>query len=150
YYRGFHADRIKGRNLADHLRNLFYLPLSEIERITRNRAITFKETIAFDNMIYVRNTTCADVTGFTTTFAHELQHFRQHGFAKKVSDANLILYYNICDFDRYTPHSPIDIPCEREANIVSKRVAEIVCGVSAVKTFADEQVKKFTELSSNG
>jgi len=34
-----------------------------------------------------------------------------------------------------------DIPSEREANIVSKRVAEEVCGVEAVRRFAEEQIR---------
>jgi hypothetical protein len=42
-----------------------------------------------------------------------------------------------------------DIPSEREANIVSKRVAEIVCGLEAVRAFAEEQLRLMRELGEN-
>src|SRR5262249_47181883 len=41
-----------------------------------------------------------------------------------------------------------DVPSEREANIVSKRVAEAVCGVDAIRTFADKQVQLMQELGN--
>ena len=42
---------------------------------------------------------------------------------------------------RLEPKSiPTGIPCEKEANIISKRVAEIVCGVEDVRRFAEERV----------
>jgi uncharacterized protein (DUF1697 family) len=45
---------------------------------------------------------------------------------------------------RYLKEEPstiaTDIPSEREANIVSKRVAEIVCGVEDVRRFAEERI----------
>jgi hypothetical protein len=34
-----------------------------------------------------------------------------------------------------------DVPSEREANIVSKFVTESVCGVEAVRAFAEEQIR---------
>jgi hypothetical protein len=43
----------------------------------------------------------------------------------------------------------IDIPTEREANIVSKRVAEKVCGVEAVKKFAEERVRFMDERGNH-
>ncbi len=51
---------------------------------------------------------------------------------------NDVLYRNLKKFE---PNAiPTSIPSEREANIVSKRVAEIVCGVEDVRRFADERI----------
>jgi hypothetical protein len=40
----------------------------------------------------------------------------------------------------------IDIPHEREANIVSKRVAEIVCGVVAVREYAEQRIQFMNQI----
>jgi len=42
-----------------------------------------------------------------------------------------------------------DIPSEKDANIVAKRVAERVCGVEAVRVFAEEQLRLMRELGEN-
>ncbi len=97
-----------------------------------------QDTIIFDNLVYVRSTTCLDVVGAVITYAHELQHFMQHGFAPKLAFVNFKLYENLKLFEPSAMTT--DIPHEREANIVSKRVAEAVCGREAVKAFAEEQV----------
>jgi hypothetical protein len=39
-----------------------------------------------------------------------------------------------------------DIPNEREANIVSKRIAENICGVAAVRDFAEERIAFMSSL----
>jgi hypothetical protein len=58
--------------------------------------------------------------------------------AVALAAANSVLYPNL---KRFEPSViPIDVPFEREANIVSKRVAEIVCGVEDVRRFAEERV----------
>ena len=74
-----------------------------------------------------------------TTYAHELQHFVQHGHTPTLSAVNLVLYRNLKDFE---PNIiAIDIPHEREANIVSKRVAERIFGVDAVREYAEGQIQ---------
>lgn len=56
---------------------------------------------------------------------------------------NFILYENLKKFEPATIAS--DIPHEREANIVSKRVAELICGPVAVRAFADRQVRQMDQ-----
>jgi len=132
HYRGFHAPRASRNILPLYLLNCFYRPFNE------TYGMPFEETIAFDNLIYIRSVTCLDVVGAVITYGHELQHFVQHGFTPKLSSVNFALYENLKLFEPAA--IPTDIPHEREANIVSKRVAEIVCGVGAVRTFAEKQV----------
>jgi hypothetical protein len=97
-------------------------------------------------MIYVRYSTCFDVTGCVTTYAHELQHFVQYRQTPKLLAGNNILW------KKMKPLEPTaiatDVPSEREANIVSKQVAEKVCGVDAVRTFAEEQIRRMREASA--
>jgi hypothetical protein len=134
YYRGFHAPRSSRHVLPIYLLHCFFRPFDEV-----TSDMPFEETVAFDNLIYVRDSTCRDGdVGFVTTYAHELQHFVQHGYTPKLSAVNSVLYQNLKRFEASA--IAIDVPHEREANIVSKRVAEIVCGVAAVKTYAEEQV----------
>ena len=116
-----------------YLINCFYLPSDE------SYGLPFDETIAFDNLIYIRENTCRDVTGFVSTYAHELQHFVQHGFTPKLSKVNSILYYNLKTVK--ADATAIDVPHEREANIVSKRITERICGSGALEKFVAEQLK---------
>lgn len=130
-FRGVHIP-YSGRQVSPELQRHFF------HEVGLSTNLTFKDTIAFDNLIYIRPGTCADKTGFVTTYAHELQHFVQHGTTPRLWAANNVLYG---DLKRLEPSSiATDVPSEREANIVSKRVAEIVCGVEEVKKFAEERV----------
>jgi hypothetical protein len=45
--------------------------------------------------------------------------------------------------------SEVDLPVECDANIASKRVAEIVCGVREVEALADEQVRLMKEVADS-
>jgi hypothetical protein len=74
----------------------------------------------------------------------------QYGHSNKVWAANSMLYNHITRFDPMTPRTTIDIPHEQEANIISKRVAERICGIETIKTFAEEQVKQFSALAKQG
>jgi hypothetical protein len=57
---------------------------------------------------------------------------------------NGVLYENLKRLEPTT--TVVDIPTERQANIVSKRVAESVCGVEAVNVFADAQVQLMEKI----
>jgi hypothetical protein len=52
---------------------------------------------------------------------------------------NRVLRKNLRIWD--STATEIDIPAERDANIASKRVAEVACGVKAVGIFAEEQIR---------
>ena len=103
--------------------------------------------VAFDSLIYIRHSTCDDPTGLAECYAHELQHFAQYGRTPRLWAVNSVLYENL---KRLEPASTvIDIPTEREANIISKRVAEKICGVEAVGRFAEERVRFMDECGNH-
>jgi hypothetical protein len=121
-----------------YLQQCFFHPLEQFTKI-----VPFVEMVAFDNLIYVRHSTSSDITGCVTNYAHELQHFMQHCHTPRLWAANSALYQNLALLEPNV--SATDIPSEREAEIKSKRVAEIVCGVDAVKTFAEKQIRLMEE-----
>jgi hypothetical protein len=72
----------------------------------------------------------------------------QHGHTSRLWDVNRALYYNLGAFE---PNAlTTDIPTERDAEIKSKRVAEILCGVEAVKELAEKQVRLMEEAGEGG
>jgi hypothetical protein len=107
---------------------------------------SFANALAFDTMIYVRYSTCFDVTGCVTTYAHELQHFVQYRQMPKLLVVNQVLRKHLKQLEPTAIAT--DVPSEREANIVSKRVAEKVCGVDAVRKFAEEQIRAMREVGA--
>lgn len=140
HFRGFHIP-LSGRNdLPEYLRDCFFRPFEEC-----HLAMTFEQMVAFDNLIYVRHDTCSDSVGCVITYAHELQHFLQHGHTPRLWAVNSALYNNLGAFDATA--TPIDIPHEREANIISKQVAEKICGEEAVRKYAEQQIR-FMEVAN--
>jgi hypothetical protein len=126
YYRGFHYPFSARDHLPLYLSRCFLNPCQE-------------ENVAFDNIIFIRESTCFDTTGFVTTYAHELQHFMQYGHTPRLYSVNCDLWNNLKEFEPTAIAT--DAPHEREANIASKRVAEAVCGADAVRAFAERQVQ---------
>ncbi len=96
---------------------------------------------AFDNLIYIPGTKYAqEEISFAIILAHELQHFVQWGIAPKIYTANTLLLNKLLSFDPQTDAKPWGIPYNREAMIVSKRVAESICGKEAVRDFIAAQI----------
>jgi hypothetical protein len=94
----------------------------------------------FEHLIYLHGSTCNDETALTMTFAHELQHFVQYGFSRQLlAEGRLIprLPREVFDAEKINWH---DIPHEREARIVAKRVGEKLCGADAVKQYIDRRI----------
>lgn len=103
---------------------------------------SMREKRVFDHLIYLHGSTCACDPGLVMTFAHELQHFTQYSTQHDVWAAN-----------RLIPDLPktaitalgskwADVPCERDARIVSKRVAEKLCDVRNVKEYIDQKIRE--------
>lgn len=98
---------------------------------------------AFEHVIYLYDSTCTNEVGLTVTFAHELQHFVQHGSELRLWAANTLI--------PQLPKSVInalglkwcDIPHEREARIVSKRTAENLFGCEVVRQYIDAKIAEF-------
>src|ERR1035438_169440 len=82
----------------------------------------------FDHLIYLHGSTCADEAGLTMTLAHELQHFIQRAITPTFWAAStLIPRLSGCTVDALGLKW-CHVPHEREARIVSKRVAENLLG----------------------
>lgn len=132
HYRAFHVPYVGRTHLPHYLRDGFFRPYKY--------GMSYEDTIAFDNLIYVRKNTCLDIpVGFVTAYAHELQHFVQYGRTAKLWDVNRKLYNSLGTFE--PKMIPSEIPCERDADITSKRVAEQVCGIDATNQFAERQIR---------
>jgi hypothetical protein len=99
---------------------------------------------AFDNLIYLHGTTCADEVGLTMTFAHELQHFVQHGTSRLSWAVNTLAYATLRDLEmsdfRALALRTCDIPFEREARMVAKRVAEDLLGKDRVHKHIEAKI----------
>jgi len=94
--------------------------------------------VAFADLIYIRHSTCLDPTGCVITYAHELRYVVQHDQFPRLMKATSALRGKLKEF--LNAATELAIPAERDANIVSKQVAEDVCGVQAVRKFAEQQV----------
>ena len=82
----------------------------------------------FERLIYLHGSTCDDSTALVMTFAHELQHLVQFGYNRGLWAANTLL-------SNLSGIKISDIPTEREARIVAKRVAEDLCGTDVVHQY---------------
>jgi hypothetical protein len=142
HYRGFYCP-IHGRNLLPtYLSQHFFKPFDDLSENTAS----FEEMVAFDDLIYLRYSTCSDPIACVVTYAHELQHFVQNGRVPRLLRVNNALYHNVKQFEPNA--TPIDIPSEREANIFSKRVSVAMFGADRIREFADKQVKKMEEFGA--
>lgn len=145
HFRGFHATVAAKEEFPQYLRDCFLHPLETFTM--RETSPTFDEMVAFDTLIYLRPSTCDDSVGLVECYAHELQHFVQRGRAPRLHAVNAVLYENL---KRLEPMATVvDIPTEREANIISKRIAESICGAEAVKAFAETQVRLMEGLGES-
>ena len=94
----------------------------------------------FEHGIYLHGTTCSDEIPLVMTFAHELQHCLQYVHHRKLwAESRLIplLPKTIQGAERL--NWP-DVPHEREARIVAKRVAVCICGAEAVKRYIERKL----------
>jgi hypothetical protein len=101
----------------------------------------------FDHFIYLHGSTCLNEVGLTMTFAHELQHFVQCGTVPRLLAVNSLALVALQNLDRLDLEAlglrTCDIPVEREARIVAKRVAENLCGVEMVRQYIDAKLAEF-------
>jgi len=122
-----------------------YRPMYVNQLILVPDPVTYVLKQMFDDVIYLHGSTCADETGLIMTFAHELQHFVQHGSNTKLWAENVLI-----------PNLPVtiinslqlhwfDIPTEREARVIAKRTAEILCGQGAVRQYIARKLAEATK-----
>jgi hypothetical protein len=98
----------------------------------------------FDHVIYVHGSTCADEVGLIMTFSHELQHFIQYVFNRKLWAENLLLPRLPKDVIDATGLNWPDIPNEREARSVAKQIGVTLCGTDAVRRYIDRRISAST------
>src|SRR5260370_6763545 len=120
---GFHATVAARNSFPTHVRNCFFHPLEMFT--VRETSPSFEEMVAFDNLIYIRSSTCDDSTGLVECYTHELQHFVQYRRTPRLWAVSTVLYQKLKGLEPAS--TVIDIPTEREANIVSKRCCERIC-----------------------
>lgn len=94
-------------------------------------------TFAFDSAIYIYNSTCLNEVGLTMTLAHEFQHFMQYGFKRRAWAANMLAMNLSLQTIRTLGFTWADIATEHEARIVSKRIAERLCGPERVREYIE-------------
>jgi hypothetical protein len=95
---------------------------------------------AFDHVIYLHGSSCEDQVGLTMTLAHELQHFVQYGSARKVWAENSLIPMLSRDVIAASGLQWSDIPIEREARTVSKRIAEKLFDADRVARYIDTRI----------
>jgi hypothetical protein len=99
-------------------------------------------TREFDDLVYLYGSTCVDEVSLTMTLAHELQHAIQHSRARQLWAASSLVHG--CAARLATMGLKLEacseIPTEREARIVSKRVAESIFGKERVVKFISNKI----------
>ena len=99
----------------------------------------------FEHVLYLHNSTCRDEIGLSVTLAHELQHFRQYCESRGLSDAGRLLMDFIKAVSVETTDALFltkwsDVPHEREARIVSKKIAVSIFSPDSVRAFFDRSI----------
>jgi hypothetical protein len=95
-----------------------------------------------DHVIYLHGSTCAGEVGLIMTFSHELQHFIQYGFNRKLWAENLLLPHLPREVIDITGLNWPDFPAEREARTVAKRTGMKLCGADAVNKYIDRRISE--------
>jgi len=89
--------------------------------------------LAYEQAIYLYGTTCADSVGRVMTLAHEFQHSVQYVFHQELRKKNHGFYRQLPDYE---------IPIEKEARIIAKRVAEKLCGKEQVDQYIARKINE--------
>jgi hypothetical protein len=97
--------------------------------------------LLFDQVIYLHGSTCADSVGMTMSLAHELQHVIQRIHVPELLNANGLF--------RHLPRTLLqsvefqfqwsDIPTEREARAVAKKIAVTLHGSESVSNYLEQR-----------
>lgn len=98
-----------------------------------------KDYWLFDTVIYVRRRICQSEVGAMITFAHELTHLIQYGFHRKIRLAEKRVFCGVYDGP---PMAPWLLPTEHDAQLNSKRVADVILGGDRIEAYAAEQIEQ--------
>jgi hypothetical protein len=134
---------IANRGFYEHIRK-GHLPLWWSESPNHLReALMVDGEVAFSDLIYVHGSTCSNEVGLTMTFAHELQHFIQHGTVLGLWAANTLIPNLPKDVITALGLTWCDVPFEREARIVSKRATEELFGAEVTSQYIEAKITQF-------
>jgi hypothetical protein len=124
----------------------FYAPIFRGQRPVTNAAQYMRDRLfsssgpLFEDWIYMHGSTCATDLGLTFTLAHELQHYLQRTKQPQLWAANTLV-------PNLTKEAVVElglkwanIPHEREARIVSKKVAEAIFGRAEVRAYVEARI----------
>jgi hypothetical protein len=95
-----------------------------------------------DDFILLYGSTCAHEIGLAMTLAHELQHAIQHYCDRKIWAVNSIVNQLEQTLISSLKLTWTDIPIERQARIVSKRVAVHLFGAQPVTEYIDLKIRQ--------
>jgi hypothetical protein len=97
----------------------------------------------YDQLVYLRDTTCQTVPATVITLSHELTHCRQRNAATKVWWANSLLYWKLYELDPvvHSTAKPWDIPIEHEAQLNSRRIAVDLLGEDVTNAHAAGRIQ---------
>ena len=124
----------------------FHVPLKEHyarpgfqfpERVTN--AITFDAfgSPGYDNLVDLHGSTTKHEPAFVMSLAHELQHVLQYANHYELWLKNVII-----ESERRNSRAvPTNGPLEREAMLVSRRIASKVCGQEKIAAYIEHQLK---------
>jgi hypothetical protein len=105
------------------------------ERLDILTSVFVNRVQVVDHFIYLNGTTCSRECGLTMTLAHELQHFVQRTTQTRLWAANTLITQLTLSEIKRLGLTGCNIPHERDARIVSKRMAENLLGVEQVRDF---------------
>jgi hypothetical protein len=93
----------------------------------------------FDQVVYLYGKTCANSVGMTMSFAHELQHVIQRVKTPELLAANGLFRHLPIPVVQNVGLQWSDIPTEREARAVAKKIAVTLHGREAVNEFLEQR-----------
>jgi hypothetical protein len=98
-----------------------------------------------DDLVYVYGSAWTSAAGVTMTLAHELQHVIQHTNIHKLWAVNSLIRQLPKTMIEHLRLEWADIPIEREARIVAKRIALDLCGEQAVTAYIEKRIAEAAE-----
>jgi hypothetical protein len=96
----------------------------------------------YDAVVYVPNSTCETEASLTMTLAHELRHFIQFGFQRRVWAWNGVVTNLTKEVCRERGLAWKDIPVEYEARLYAKRLALEVLGPQRTSGYIADRIRE--------
>ncbi len=93
----------------------------------------------FDHVVYLYGSTCESSVGLTMTLAHELQHVIQYETVPDLLTASNVFKQLPKPLLESTNFQWADMPAEREARAVAKKIAILIHGERTVDQFLAER-----------